>query len=153
MMKNIKIRSEERHLGVAEAKRLISNINSNKLKNLLQLTQKMIYLKTERVDVYSYSYFLILNLVEEIRQRLKMPYSDFFRLAPDEIMDLLKNNGKVEKKELIKRNNYAVIFLNGKMNYFYGKSIKKFIKASTMIIVISKKLVAKRAIRELFEVK
>jgi len=100
-------------------------------KDLIELAKEFVYFRTFRFDMLFYSEFLVQNLLLEIAKRLKLDYRNLMFLSPSEINDLITNNKDNNFKEEIlrRKESYAIILKNCKLEIYSGKETEKFIES------------------------
>ena len=108
-----------------EASRLIGKIDDPALRRLLQTLRELIYLKTERIDVYSLSWYKIWGLIQEIERRIGMRHRDFVKMTPQEVLSCLRTGKAISRAELAKREHFAVLWLNERLFRFYGRAYRE----------------------------
>lgn len=123
---NIIKRISENEEKAQRASKLIDQIDDAEIRALLKIIRELIYLKTERIDVYSISFSQIFPLIKEIEKILKISHEEFLKLMPEEIIESLKFNRLViDKSEVNKREKYAVVWFNERVHYFYEQAYFK----------------------------
>jgi len=103
---------------------------TKKEKELIRLTQGIVYLRTYRTDIFNWGGFLVGGLLKEVAHRLDISYDDlhFFRI--DEIIGfLLKGKRKLVLEELQERKekDWTYFTIHGKEKILY-KSAKVRVK-------------------------
>lgn len=111
----------------ASAKKIIQNISHTELKKFLKIVQELIYLKTERMDIFTRSWFLIIPLVDEIAKRIKCDYTEFLQYTFEEISTLLTKKSFLPEK----RKQCAMMILEDKIYSFSGNAYTQIEAALT----------------------
>jgi phosphoenolpyruvate synthase/pyruvate phosphate dikinase len=117
----------ERNRKVKEAKNIIRQVSNSELRELLIITQDLIYLKTERMDIFPICWCNILHLVGEICKRIGISYENLLSLTFKEIIGCLQ--GEPVPNDLEKRYPYAIVRLDDESFYFYGDAYEETEKA------------------------
>lgn len=103
-----------------KATTLIGQVEDENIRNLLIVVQNLIYLKTERIDVFTRSWLSVAPLLKEIAARIDLPFVDFPKLTFEEIFDALTNGVIFHEDQLAERQRYALIRINDTLKYVYG---------------------------------
>lgn len=102
------------------------------LVELIDLGREFIYLQTYRLDVFFLAHFHACPLLEAIAQKFGLLVDELVYLTGDEIVDLLRERLKVNKKEIRNRmSDYALIEEGGKYTLLSGKQVKKVVRKAT----------------------
>jgi phosphohistidine swiveling domain-containing protein len=110
---------KESNKKIKKAQEIILEIDEKNVKELLYLTQELIFLKTERIDVFTISWKNILPLIDEICRRLEINYEDLLKLTTDELLKSL-DAGKVIINDFKIREKYAVARLEDDVYNYHG---------------------------------
>lgn len=108
-------------------KKAFEQIKTDKeLVNLIELASECLHLKTYRMDICFKAHYFAYPLLEAIAKRFKLSVGELVYLTGYEIVDLLKENAKPNKREIKNRmSDYAIIETNGKYTLLSGKQVKK----------------------------
>jgi phosphoenolpyruvate synthase/pyruvate phosphate dikinase len=116
---------------IEELKRLSSNKEEHDIRKLLKslklsktqldivkATREMVYFRTFRTDIQGITGYHANQLFKEISKRMNVSFEDFHYFFHNEINQFLETE-KLDKKAALKRKNtYAVIIVDKKINYF-----------------------------------
>ena len=106
--------------GIKKAAETIAAVDIPPLKELLDIVRDLIFLKTNRIDIYGWSLSNAMNLFEEIAKRLSITYDQLLKLTREEITAALETERIPD--DFDKREGYAYVLLDGKLHHFYGKA-------------------------------
>lgn len=112
-----------------EAEKLIQSTEDKNLKELLRIVQDLIFLKTERIDVYTIAWYKVLDLIDKIAKRLNISYDQLLRFTSEEILSFLK--GEPIPEDFEKRKKFVCLIVNDKFILAYGRiydQIKEILK-------------------------
>src|SRR3989344_4536494 len=112
----------ERMLHAHQATQTIASVDDAELRELLEVTRELIFLKTERIDAFSRSWYLIWDLVQEICLRLEIPYEDLLKLTAEELERGL--NGAA-LPGLAHREQYALLRINDVVHGAHGSAVNE----------------------------
>jgi len=112
-----------------KAKLIISSIHNRSLRKLLHTVRDLIYLKTERIDIFSRSWGLCLPLVDEIAKRLEITYEELLSLTFREVSSYLKIGKCIKRHEIHRRKKYASVLIGGQIQYFCASAVTAIEKA------------------------
>ncbi len=107
-----------------KAQEVMQNINNNEIKEILSITQRLIFLKTERIDFFSRSWSIMMPLIDEVCKRLGISYTELLKLTQPEILDSLEA-GKLVFEDFTSRDKYTILRLNNEMHHFCGDAHDK----------------------------
>ena len=101
-----------------------------KIMKLAKAIRDFIYLRTYTTEYSDHLFYIARKTIFlEISKRCKMNVDDLIMLGCEEILDLLKNNCKIqhELRELIakRRKGFAIIWIDGKIKTFFGNDSLK----------------------------
>jgi phosphohistidine swiveling domain-containing protein len=92
------------------------------IKEKVEILSEYIFLRTYRLDIFTYSAYLIRNLLLEIASRLGLAYEELIHLTLWEIKDALTGMAKVRDFPIKKRmESYAAIQIDGKFEIIVDK--------------------------------
>lgn len=117
----ISIEVENHKRDSQKATKLISGIKDENIASLLKITQDLIYLKTQRIDVFTISWYHAQGLVGAIKKRLEISLDQLVDLTSEEIVTLLR---KGSKPNINARKRFAILRINDKPGYYFGKAAK-----------------------------
>jgi phosphohistidine swiveling domain-containing protein len=103
-----------------EADALIQGVGDKNLREILKIIQDLIFLKTERIDVYTISCYKIFNILKEICKRLDLSRDQLLTFTRDEILSFLK--GQPIPNDIKKREKFGCAVFNGKVSFIYGEA-------------------------------
>lgn len=108
--------------------KIIKALNPNKdIKQTIEISKELIYQRTFRTDVYHQSGYNLRELLADIGKRLGYSFDDLIHMRYEEILNLPSK--PVSRKDLNERKKgFAMIMIDGKMNWFWGKDLKTFQK-------------------------
>lgn len=103
---------------------------SEKIMKLAKAIRDFIYLRTYTTEYSDHLFYIARKTIFlEISKRCKINVDDLIMLGCEEILDLLKNNCKIqhEVRELIvkRRKGFAIIWIDGKIKTFFGNDSLK----------------------------
>lgn len=122
--KELREKLRERQELTRKASILTRLIRDEHLKEQLLLMQELSWLKTYRIDVYTYVFYLTLNIREEIIRRMQCNLKLFLRHTKHEIVESLRGN-QVSLEELNARKIYGIIMVNGQLTMIKGNAVHK----------------------------
>ena len=127
---NIRRRIIENNNQIKNAQQIILGIKNKEIKDLLIILQELIYLKTDRIDVFTESWNTIKNLIEHICLRLHIQYDDIQKMHYVEILEGL-DEGKIKITDFAEREKFACMRLDNTTYFYYGEECNKIQKALT----------------------
>tara|TARA_B100000315_G_scaffold252198_2_gene288484 strand:+ start:1639 stop:3054 length:1416 start_codon:yes stop_codon:yes gene_type:complete len=106
--------------GADKAKKIISSIDNQEVREYTLLLQDLIFLKTNRIDILTQSFYLIQPLLNQISKRKNVKYEDLIKSTQEEIIQLTQNI----KPDLSNKDYYAIVRIEDEMHFFYGPAYK-----------------------------
>lgn len=105
------------------AARAIRSVKNKEFRDYLLFMQKLIFLKTYRIDVYTIVFYLVLGLRKEIIKRLGISREQFLRHTKDEVAAALLGS-PVDPAELEQRKIYGVVKVDNEIEFVKGQAVQ-----------------------------
>ena len=121
----------ERKDSVREMKEVLDDLDPEKeIRELIELLQEYIYLRTKRMEGFKKAYYYTRDLIKEVSDRMDLEGKEIFVVSPEEMITFLKEGKKPESEEIKKRlNSRAFAMKQGEVNLISGeKQVKKFLE-------------------------
>lgn len=123
--KNIKIKIAEDRENQKKFQRIIRKIGSSEIKRLVRIAQDLIFLKTERIDVFTRSWRDVIPLWEEYMDRFGLKWGDLYNMTAEEI--IAYEHGGKNTMRLSRRRKYATVRISHKVSYYCAEAHDKIL--------------------------
>lgn len=98
------------------------------LRDLVEITKKFVAFRTDRMDLYNKSGYMVRNLFSEMAKRLNLDLSDFFSLTVDEVRQALLENKDFSSELNERRKGFGFIFYAGTTKVVTGNELEGYKK-------------------------
>lgn len=133
--------SQEKTQRSARLARIMTELGSTNLTELVEIMRDYLHLRTYRLEVFLIANEYARQLLEEIARRLGATYDDIIFLTQTEILQSL---GKDETPKLTvmkgRKEGFAIIMIGGKVSIYEGPSYEKLAKKEAEAKIIKEKI-------------
>jgi phosphohistidine swiveling domain-containing protein len=107
------------------SEKVIAGIPDHSLSELLHVVRELIFLKTERMDMYSRSWANVLGLVLEIAKRLVVSKDEFMLCTIDEVVEGLNGHFPAKDELASRAAHVGCLRIDNTVHYITGQEVEE----------------------------